>query len=504
MTIDTVTKSIREFIFENKIVLFFVVLVAFAYYHANVSTVFYFNELFIRFGRNTLMVLSLLIPVIAGLGLNFGIVLGAMSAQIAMFTVIVWGGSGTSGIITVFAVAIPIAVLFGYLVGKLFNSMKGSEMIGGIILNFFAQGWYMFLFLFIMGGVIPIGMTHVMTMGGVGVVNVINLNASPTYMRQTIDDVPMMMILMFGFWGSLVATVGTVAINLIKKQPLRPLRKSGLLIPLLLLVPLTVLYAMAFISPTVSLFLWQDRLPGLWAVHTVLYGGMIFFGYRIVTHKFIWKKSGWPIADAFKLAVVAIAYAITYTSEIYWGLHAVNIPVLTYILIAVVCLFLIWFTNTRLGQNMRTCGQSREIANTAGINVDRTRIIAVVMSTVLAAFAHIVTLQNLGIMVTYDQHANVGLYAIAAFLVGGATVTKARVRNAILGVILFHSLFILAPLAGANLMGSALIGEYFRVVAANGIIAITLIMHAWERVKTHKVAAEPVAPGPPAPAGSKA
>ena len=501
MTIDTVTKSIREFIFENKIVIFFALLVAFAYYHANVSTVFYFNELFIRFGRNTLMVLSLLIPVIAGLGLNFGIVLGAMSAQIAMFTVIVLGGSGTTGIFFVFAVALPIGIVFGYLVGKLFNSMKGSEMIGGMVLALFAQGFYMFLFLFVMGGIIPIGMSHVMTMGGVGVVNVINLNASPTYMRQAIDDVPMMMILMFAFWGALVTTVVTVAVNLIKKQPLRPLRKSGLLFPLLLLVPLSALYAMAFISPVVSLFLWQDRLPGLWAVHTVLYGGMIFFGYRIITHRFIWKKSGWPIADAFKLAVSAAAYAITYASEIYWGLHAVNIPVLTYLLIALICFFLTWFTKTRLGQNMRTCGQSREIANTAGINVDRTRVIAIIMSTVLAAFAHVVTLQNLGMMVTYDQHAQVGLYAIAAFLVGGATVTKAKVSNAIIGVILFHSLFILAPLAGANLMGSALIGEYFRVVAANGIIAITLIMHAWERVKTHKVAVEPAAPGP---AGAKA
>jgi simple sugar transport system permease protein len=138
---------------------------------------------------------------------------------------------------------------------------------------------------------------------------------------------------------------------------------------------------------------------------------------------------------------------------------------------------------------MRTVGHDRGIATAAGINVDRTRIIAMIMSTLLAAYGQIISMQNFGVMQTYGAHSQVGVYAIAALLVGGATVTKASVRHALVGVLLFHSLFILAPIAGRELMGSALIGEYFRVFVANAVIAIALIMHAWKRVKSKKLAA---------------
>lgn len=37
-----------------------------------------------RFSRNLFLVLSLIIPIVAGLGLNFGIVLGAMAGQVGL------------------------------------------------------------------------------------------------------------------------------------------------------------------------------------------------------------------------------------------------------------------------------------------------------------------------------------------------------------------------------------------------------------------------------------
>ena len=42
-------------------------------------------------------------------------------------------------------------------------------------------------------------------------------------------------------------------------------------------------------------------------------------------------------------------------------------------------------------------------------------------------------------------------------------------------------MFIVAPMAGKNLMGQAQIGEYFRVFVSYGIIAIALVLHAWKR-----------------------
>ncbi|MCL2362732.1 MAG: hypothetical protein FWC73_13080 [Defluviitaleaceae bacterium] len=92
----------------------------------------------------------------------------------------------------------------------------------------------------------------------------------------------------------------------------------------------------------------------------------------------------------------------------------------------------------------RAKGHSRPVATAAGINVDRTRIIAMIISTVLASYAQIIAMQNFGIMNTYGGHTQVGSYAIAALLVGGATVSHASVKHALVGVVLFHALFILS------------------------------------------------------------
>jgi simple sugar transport system permease protein len=126
------------------------------------------------------------------------------------------------------------------------------------------------------------------------------------------------------------------------------------------------------------------------------------------------------------------------------------------------------------------------VANSAGINVNKTRIIAMCISTVLAAWGQIIYLQNLGTFSTYGAHSMVGQYAIAALLVGGASVQMANNKQAILGVILFHTLFVVAPLSASNVLGSALIGEYFRVFVCYGVIALSLAMHAWKTVKKIK------------------
>ena len=87
----------------------------------------------------------------------------------------------------------------------------------------------------------------------------------------------------------------------------------------------------------------------------------------------------------------------------------------------------------------------------------------------------------MGNLNTYGSHVQVGTFAVAALLIGGASVSQATIKQAIVGTILFHSLFILSPMAGKNLMGSAQVGEFFRVFVAYGVIGIALALHAWQR-----------------------
>ena len=108
---------------------------------------------------------------------------------------------------------------------------------------------------------------------------------------------------------------------------------------------------------------------------------------------------------------------------------SIRIPLGTLIVIGLFCLFIVWFRRTKLGQDMRAIGQSQSVADSAGIAVNRTRIIAIVISTVLACYGQIIYLQNMGTLNTYNSHDQAGMFSIAALLIGGASVSRASIAN---------------------------------------------------------------------------
>lgn len=472
-------KKAGSFIIKNNVTVLFVLLCVGGYFASGTSLNFLLPELFTRIGRNTFMVLSLIIPVVAGLGLNFGIVIGAIAAQISIFLVVLWGFEGFTGLLMCVLICTPLAILFGYLVGRLFNSMKGTEMIGGLVAGYFSDGLYQLLFLVILGKVIKINNSTLMISTGVGVKNAINLTGS---LKYALDNVAMISILDVAFWVVLAVTIILLLYRLVKKQDLKLKKLLGVFLPV------AVLYGLSYIPP-VTAFLSTTRLLLLNAIELGVVASVAYNIYKIIRH-FVKgpeaKPGKEPVSLGKRIAYIAIAgvvYGLTWIPTLYTALVAVRLPVLTYGCIGGLCLFIPWLLNTKLGQDMRTVGQDRSVAASAGINVDKIRIIAMIMSTVLASYAQLISLQNIGTMATYGSHNQVGLYAIAALLVGGASVHKATTKQAILGVVLFHTLFILSPIAGKELLGNAQIGEYFRVFVAYGVIAVALAMHAWQARK---------------------
>ena len=111
-------KKATDFIVHNMVVILFVILCVLATFFSKQPLTFVVSELFTRIARNSFIVLSLIIPVIAGMGLNFGIVIGAMAAQLAIFLTTYWGFTGISGFLLTAALATPFAVFFGFLVGS--------------------------------------------------------------------------------------------------------------------------------------------------------------------------------------------------------------------------------------------------------------------------------------------------------------------------------------------------------------------------------------------------
>lgn len=483
--VTAVNKKISDFLFKNKVVILFLLLCVGATAASKQPLTFVIPELFTRIARNAFIVLALIIPVITGLGLNFGIVVGAMAAQIALFLTTYWGFTGVGGFFITVALATPIALVFGFLVGKLFNLVKGNEMIAGLILGYFADGIYQLIFLFVFGGMIAMNNPTLMIATGVGVKNTIDLKDTVKY---ALDTIPMLTVLEIGFYLVIAGLLFTTIHKRIKKQAVN-WKDTALKAAAAVFV-----YALTFIGP-VEQFLSSDRLLLLSAVELGCLSVVLWQLFQIVRHKMtkhtgagsFGKRDTFDIRRALVFIVLAGAvYGLTYIPALFNVLIAVQLPVMTYICIGALCVFNNLLMRTRLGQNMRAVGQNRAVANSAGIDVDKTRIIAMLFSTVLASWGQLIYLQNIGTMSTYGAHTQVGQFAIAALLVGGASVQKATNKNALLGIVLFHTLFIVSPLAGKELFGDPVIGEYFRVFVSYGVIAMALAMHAWKKPGTDK------------------
>lgn len=470
--------SVGEALRSNAVIILFVALSLFGLLTSGSPLSHTMVEVFTRFGRNTFLVLALIVPVLAGMGLNFGIVVGAMAAQVAIFIVVYNDITGMPGMLLCFAIATPLAILLGALVGMLFNKTKGSEMITGLVLGYFAEGIYQFVFLFAIGMIIPVnpGSPFIIDRG-YGVKNTIDLTGR---LKYTIDNITMKQAIIFLAAVYVVVTLFTLLFKKIKGL------KTDIKKSLIGMGIAAVAVGITFV-PFIDAFTSADRLILLDAVTIGCAAAVVYVVGRFVFSKFI-KKEQPPYKKLIALVIVAGAvYALSYWRPVEAGMMAVRLPVFSYVLIATICAFNKWLFSTKLGQDMRTVGQDRQVANSAGINVNRTRVIAMCISTVLAAWGQLIFLQNMGTFSTYGAHVMVGQYAIASLLVGGASVQRAENKNAILGVILFHTLFVVAPLSAGNLFGNAGIGEYFRVFVCYMVIAVALAMHAW---KTH-ISAKP-------------
>lgn len=466
--------SLKKALFDNKVILMFIILCVACIAVADTSISYIATEVFTRFGRNTCLVLALIIPCLAGLGMNFGIVVGAIAAQISIFWVVHWGFTGITGLLLCTLFSTPLAILFGYLVGKLYNKTKGAEMIAGLVLGFFADGLYRLLTLYIIGGVIPYDDPNLLPRG-FGLRNAFDLTGNIKYALDDISFLTVLAVLgILMIVSAIIISIHGKKNNQVQDGKQLMMRAAG---GILLIV-------FSFVARAIPLLNQLFGSTRLIFTDVALFGGILGIAYALICLFLVrtGKKEGTYgkyIFTAVISLLLVCGTGIPAVREVY---QAVRLPAFSYGMICVFCFFNNWIIDTRLGQNMRTVGQNRSVATSAGINVDKTRIIATCISTVLAAWGQLIFLQNLGTFNTVQQQSNVGLYAIAAILVGGATVQKANNKHAIIGVFLFHTLFVVAPLAATNLVGDSAISEYIRMFISYGIIAVSLAMHAWKSV----------------------
>ena len=319
---NPIMERVRKFFIANIVPIVFIIVCILGVIYSGSSPEIILMDLISRFDRNAFLVLSLIIPIVTGLGLNFGIVLGAMAGQTGLFIVSIMKLEGLPAILLASAISVPLAILLGWMTGNLLNKTKGQEMITSMILGFFASGVYQFIYLFFLGGVIPIDAPSIMLSTGVGVRNTIDL----TTMKYALDNIWKMDIFLAAVFFASLFLVWLLIKRFVKKD-----HTTKNLVMLCVSGAIIILGIIA------------EFLPGL-------------KNFRAFC----------------------------------------KIPMVPYLLIALLCFFVQAFIRTKLGQNMRAVGQDSKVAAVAGINVNKTRVTSICISTVLAALGQIIFLQNLG------------------------------------------------------------------------------------------------------------
>lgn len=336
-TIESGQDRIYNAFNRNLLTIIFGVLCLIGFKAAGVSLGFVGGELYVRVVRNAVTILALLIPILAGMGLNFAIIIGAMLSQLSMIVISDLAIPGLGGILAVFSLTLLLCFAFGHLIGGILNAAKGKEMIVGIVLGYLGSNMYQLLFLVGYGTLIMPRRPETLLSRGIGLRNMIDIQQ----------------------------------------------------------------YRMVFMN-----------------------------------------------SPALILMIIGIAAGLIF--------------------------YLKW---TRLGRRFTILGEGMQTAQLLGMDVNKTRIHAIILSTMLAGAGHLMFILEMGNVNVYTGHLNIDIFSSAALLAGGASLKHAGIRHVFIGLILFHTLFIVSPLAGQNIFNSAAIGEYFRSFAAYATIVLALILN---------------------------
>ncbi|MEG1603529.1 MAG: ABC transporter permease [Cloacibacillus sp.] len=299
------------------------------------------SDTLVRVGMNGILVLAMVPMVQSGCGLNFGLPLGIIAGLLGAVTSIQIGVRGGAGFLLAASIAIPIAVVLGWLYGLLLNRVKGDEMMIATYVGF--------------------------------------------------SSVALMCI-------------------------------AWLLLP--------------YTSPTM-----------IWG-----YGGS---GLRTTI-----SVEGYWLNALSKYLHIQIG-------EFFY------FPVGMYVFFALI-LFLVWaFFRTKIGTAITAVGSNPEFARASGINVDNMRTVSVVISTVLGALGILVYEQSFGFIQLYMGPFYMAFPAVAAILLGGASVNKASMVNVVVGTFLFQGILTMTPSVINSVMQTDM-SEVIRIIVSNGMILYAL------------------------------
>lgn len=136
--------------------------------------------------------------------------------------------------------------------------------------------------------------------------------------------------------------------------------------------------------------------------------------------------------------------------------------------------FLMWlFIRSKTGTAITAVGSNPDYARAGGININKMRTISIIVSTVTGAVGILMYQQSYGFIQLYQAPLYMAFPAVAAVLIGGASINKASILNVVIGTVLFQGILTLTP----SVINSVLqtdVSEVIRIVLSNGMILYAL------------------------------
>ncbi len=144
--------------------------------------------------------------------------------------------------------------------------------------------------------------------------------------------------------------------------------------------------------------------------------------------------------------------------------------ILVFLLVALA----VWaFFHLKLGTAVTAVGSNPIYAKASGISVNKMRIVSVMMSTMLGALGIVVFQQSFGFIQLYDGPLYMAFPAVAAILIGGASVNKATLTHVFLGTLLYQGILTMTP-SIFNAVMKVDMSDVIRIIVSNGMILYAL------------------------------
>jgi simple sugar transport system permease protein len=183
----------------------------------------------------------------------------------------------------------------------------------------------------------------------------------------------------------------------------------------------------------------------------------------------------WPIGRGLRTTfTLEKTFGFVLDNILNFEIAGIKIPTGLIIFFLIFCFLVYLFTKSKTGTKILAAGMNPNYAEASGVDIDKGRIVANVLSTVLGAIGIIVFSSSYGFIQLYGAPLMMAFPAVAAILIGGATAKRAKVSHAIIGVLLFQGLLTTSLPVANEIFPQGNISEIIRMVVQNGIILYAL------------------------------